>query len=881
MTATPPNDDPRRAQRFEQSQIPTVKPTVGDSAQSSWIDDSRFTPGTLLAGRYRIVGRLGRGGMGEVYRADDLKLGQSVALKFLPEAVAKDAVWLRRFHDEVRIARDVAHPNVCRVYDIGEVDGEHYITMEFVDGEDLTSLLRRIGRLPTDKAVQTARQLCAGVAAAHDKGVLHRDLKPANIMLDGRGHVRITDFGIAALADQVDGKAARAGTPAYMAPEQLAGGEVTQRSDIYGLGLVLYEIFTGREAFAAQAVGQLERLRRTGPPTTPSSYVDDMDPLVERVIMRCLANEPKDRPHSAIAVAAALPGGDPLALALAAGETPSPEMVAEAGEAGGLRPAVAVPCLAAVVIGAVVVIAIASSMSMLRLVPLDKPPAVLADRVEQISADLGYDDRPADRVWGFEQDYGYLEHIRNSDESAERWDRLTTGQPAATRFWYRSSPEAMVPGNTDGRIRWNDPPLQEPGMARARLDPQGRLIRFEAVPPGRAPVSAADSSSPDWSALFADAGLDPGGFTPTTPEWTPSMYCDTRAAWLGVYPDATETVLRIEAGACAGRPVSFRLIAPWEEPPGSPEQMNVGDRIGTAFFLAMFFGVPIAAALIAWRHLRAGRGDRKGAARLALYVFAIAMGGWLFRADHVLAVAEWGLVIRAFGAATGFAVVCWLLYLAIEPYARRYWPQAIISWTRLLAGRFRDPLVGRDILYGCLAAVTILVTINVVVLLTPLAGLPPPTPGAGSSVDVLLGGRYVIGELFEAQTGIGVFIGAFVLLLLLRILLRRPWLANGAFFLILFIPFTDGFTSDYMDWIISAILSAIILVTMIRFGLLSFVVMALVVPLFASFPTTLDFSTWYAGVGLIGPLAALALAGYGFWVALAGRPIFRDELAAA
>ncbi|MHC4219071.1 MAG: serine/threonine-protein kinase [Planctomycetota bacterium] len=857
-----------------------MKPSVGDSAHSSWIDDSRFTPGTLLAGRYRIVGRLGRGGMGEVYRADDLKLGQSVALKFLPETVARDAVWLRRFHDEVRIAREVAHPNVCRVYDIGEVDGEHYITMEFVDGEDLSSLLRRIGRLPTDKAIQTARQLCAGLAAAHDKGVLHRDLKPANLMLDGRGHVRITDFGIAALAEQVDGKPSRAGTPAYMAPEQLAGGEVSQRSDIYGLGLVLYEIFTGREAYAAQSVGQLERLRRTGPPTTPSSYVEDMNPLVERVILRCLANDPKDRPHSAIAVAAALPGGDPLALALAAGETPSPEMVAEAGEAGGLRPAVAVPCLAAMIIGAVVIITISSRLSLLRLVPFDKPPAVLADRAAQIGSTLGYTGKPADRSQGFRTNREYLEHIRNTDESPERWDRLSTGQPAAISYGYRSSPVAMVPENTNGRIGWNDPPFLVPGMTRARLDPRGQLILFEAVPPGRDPAGDGTPGAPDWSSLFADAGLDPAEFTTTTPAWTPPMYCDTRSAWLGVYPDAPDTALRIEAGAYAGRPVSFRLIAPWEEPPGSPNEMDIGDRVGSTIFITLFSVIPIAAGLIAWRHLRAGRGDRKGAARLALYVFAIAMGHWLFTADHVLAFDEMGLVIRAFGAAAGFAVVCWLLYLAIEPYARRYWPHAIISWTRLLAARFRDPLVGRDIMYGCLAAVAILVTINVVLLLTPLAGLPPPTPNLGGSEDVFLGGRYVIGALFEAQTGIGIFIGAFVLLLLLRILLRRPWLANGAFYLLLLVLFTQGFTTDYMDWIISVTLAAIFLVTMIRFGLLSFVVMALVFPLLASFPTTLDLSSWYAGAGLIGPLAALALAGYGFWIALAGRPLFRDELAA-
>src|SRR5579862_9327483 len=150
------------------------------------LEKSRFAPGTMLGGRYRIQGLLGRGGMGEVYRADDLKLNQPVALKFLPEATARNPRLLERFHSEVRIARQVSHPNVCRVYDMSEADGTAYISMEYVDGEDLASLLRRIGRLPGDKAIEIARKLCAGLASAHTKGVLHRDLKPANIMIDGR-----------------------------------------------------------------------------------------------------------------------------------------------------------------------------------------------------------------------------------------------------------------------------------------------------------------------------------------------------------------------------------------------------------------------------------------------------------------------------------------------------------------------------------------------------------------------------------------------------------------------------------------------------------------------------------------------------------------------
>jgi serine/threonine-protein kinase len=157
--------------------------------------EGRFLPGDVLANRYRIIALLGKGGMGEVYRADDLSLGQPVALKFLPELLADSPDAIARFRNEVRVARQVSHPNVCRVYDLGEVDGQYFLSMEYVDGEDLASLLRRIGRIPYDKALDIARQLCAGLAAAHDKGVLHRDLKPGNIMLDGRGQVLLTDSG--------------------------------------------------------------------------------------------------------------------------------------------------------------------------------------------------------------------------------------------------------------------------------------------------------------------------------------------------------------------------------------------------------------------------------------------------------------------------------------------------------------------------------------------------------------------------------------------------------------------------------------------------------------------------------------------------------------
>src|SRR5689334_12593194 len=251
-----PKPDLSRAETVASNSLAGGEPPLARITSVSE-DEGRFVPGTLLGGRYRILSLLGRGGMGEVYRAMDLTLGQSVALKFLPEEASRNQRLLERFHGEVRVARLVSHPNVCRVYDIGEIEGMPFISMEYVDGEDLAGLLTRIGRLPADKAVDTARRLCAGLAAAHDRGVIHRDLKPQNIMMNKRGEVVIMDFGLAAIASELTGAEARNGTPQYMSPEQLKGSVVTAKSDIYALGLVLYELFTGKKPYDAQTVHQL------------------------------------------------------------------------------------------------------------------------------------------------------------------------------------------------------------------------------------------------------------------------------------------------------------------------------------------------------------------------------------------------------------------------------------------------------------------------------------------------------------------------------------------------------------------------------------------------------------------------------------------------
>lgn len=241
-------------------EVEVSPPAVAARAQ----ERRTLAAGSVLANRYRVITLLGRGGMGEVYRAEDMTLAQDVALKFLPEGSGGDADLLERLHAEVRNARQVSHPNVCRVYNIGESEGRHFIAMEYVDGEDLQSLLRRIGRLPPDKAEEIAYQLCAGLAAAHSVGVLHRDLKTSNVMIDGRGRARITDFGLAVRSEEAS-LGEPAGTPAFMAPEMLAGHPGSVQTDLYSLGLILYELFTGKNAFEPDP----QTRKRPDSPTAP------------------------------------------------------------------------------------------------------------------------------------------------------------------------------------------------------------------------------------------------------------------------------------------------------------------------------------------------------------------------------------------------------------------------------------------------------------------------------------------------------------------------------------------------------------------------------------------------------------------------------------
>ena len=679
---SPPDAAPVRS-RTPQAQVRTPEGWLGSPAA---IDHGQFEPGTVLNDRYRITSLLGRGGMGEVYRADDLRLAQPVALKFIRAALAHDAARLTRLHEDVRIARQVSHPNVCRVYDIGECEGRLFLSMEYVDGEDLAASLRRIGRPPEDRAIEITRQLCAALAAAHERGVVHRDLKPANIMLDGAGKVRVMDFGIATVGGE---DPARVGTPAYMAPEQLEGHAATVRSDLYSLGLVLYELFTGRSAVAAA----------TRPVTPPSEIVRSMHPAIERAIMRCLDRQPDRRPSSALAVSALLPGSDPFGVALFAGETPSPEMVAAAGGVDAAYTARA----GVLLLGALLaLLGLAGWMidrsTVAGQTQMRKPAPVLAEYARQVHGLAGAAASAPHEAIGFEYDVGALRWYAAHGGPSESWRRIGAGKPPVVRFWYRASQSRIDPQNPVGPATPTDPPASTPGDVMVELDAEARLLRFTERP-GSLMSSEPTRGAPDWPAFFRAAGLDMQAFSIAPSERTPPFFADTVVTWHGNAPMWPGEALRVDAASLDGRPVSFVVTGPWTE--WQPPSASVAARVAEIVSAAIAAGLVITAVWLAVTNVLGSRADREGAYRVAVLAFLLQVVRWVLEPSHSSEPATEAFRLYM-GLAFGllFAFVVGGAYLGLEPFVRRYWPRALVGWTRLLTGRFRDPVVGRDLLVG-------------------------------------------------------------------------------------------------------------------------------------------------------------------------------------
>jgi hypothetical protein len=852
------------------------------SAASRPFDAGGFAPGTILADRYRIVSLAGRGGMGEVYRADDLRLGQPVALKFLPASLENDTVARERLLAEVRGARTVSHPNVCRVYDVGDVGGRVFLTMEYIDGEDLASLLRRIGKLPAAKALEVARQLCAGLAAAHEKGLLHRDLKPANVMIDGRGQARITDFGLALrFEDDLEptrpGQASAvgrdvvdlAGTLAYMAPERFAGTPATVQSDLYALGLILYETYTGKPAFKANSVLEWERAHSDSAPTNPSALASDVEPSVERVILRCLEKDPARRPSSAAQVAGALPGGDPLAAAIAAGETPSPELVAASGEEGTLPRWQAWAWLVACLVAIATVPFTFLPFSVTEYVAFDLSPDALQAKAREVLQRLGYSDTPADRAWWFradEEEIARISRMRPAEAAAE----LRGGAPGPLRFCYRESPATMVPTGTWrmvgitvlGTVSATDP-FPTAGDVYLELDLAGRLVGLRVVPPVFG--EPQPSSGVNWTTVLDAARLGaPEAFTPAAPRWWPDSAADAREAREGVL--AGERV-RVEAAARAGRPIFFRALRRWNAPARDSwtlvkSRPDLTSASSTASTL-LGWTVLIALATVARRNIALGRVARTGARRVAVGAMLVQAVGAILIAHPSI-----GLAADLLPQALFLGLLAWLSYVGLEPAVRRTWPHLLIASTRLVEGRWRDPLVGRAVLAGMLVGLVNAAPYSLMLL--RLLDLSGSGPVLGSYSDSLAGGWSFAGSLILVSAiSLIMTLTLLGLLIVARLIARRAavaWLVfAGTFLVCIFLSIRDSRSSAISSWLLlpAAVWAAGLWIWVFwRHGALALATAWCVYYLAILAPWTLHLSRWYAWRQWV---VLAVIAGLAFW----------------
>lgn len=864
---------------FENKESLTVNQTTGE------INNGKFVAGTVLDERYRIIGLLGKGGMGEVYKAEDLKLNQVVALKFLPEKLEKNADALKRFIGEVRTARQVSHANVCKVYDIGDIDGKHFLSMEFIDGDDISQLLRRIGRLPSDKASEISRQICFGLHAIHDAGILHRDLKPANVIIDANGKARITDFGIAGIEEEISKEEICVGTPAYMSPEQITGKEVTTRSDIYSLGLLLYEIFTGQQAINADSFEELIEKHKTTKPTNPSSFVENIDPIVEKTINRCLEKNPNERPKSALQVALALPGGNPLEAAIAAGETPSPEMVAAAPKQGALKPLVALGVLTIFFMTSFILIAMNQGWEAYTITPFQKSPELLAEKSREILDKFGYKDVPIDEDYEFVQDESFLQYYglaENKHDLPPRKELIRSGQPFDLYFLYRQSPNYLEPIDSIA-VNESEPPLTSPNMVNLKLDARGRMFEFIAVPPQTSLPS--ENNELNWKEVFNEAGLDFDKFKETESNLTPPVFADKRHAWMGGLADFPNIPIRVETAEFNGKLVYFRIVAPWDS---SEKQYfwseNSFKKFGIILLILSFTAAFIGSFILAYRNIKVGRGDLRGGLKLTSFLFLLALAGQIIQADHVPTVwGELSIIYEAISYAGITAIIVGLMYIALEPFVRRSWSEMLISWSRLMAGDFRDPMVGRDILVGGLMGLGHLAGIHIAMttfqvyvgkfdVVVSFYKLAPLNSVAG------LFGTFMDNIVTNTAMGlIAVFIAFFFFLITGKKYLGV--LAVGLLFLILQLLIVIS-TFNWLLTIGSIVNSICLIIALGRHGLLGVISFWFFFEAIYLYPITFDTSSFYFPQSMLTLVILFGIAIYAFYISLAGQPIFQKTLLA-
>jgi hypothetical protein len=507
------------------------------------------------------------------------------------------------------------------------------------------------------------------------------------------------------------------------------------------------------------------------------------------------------------------------------------------------------------------------------------PRDALADRASQTLKKLGYGGGVADRAMGFDFDVDYLQWAQKNGPPAW-WTDLRIGRPAAVIFWYRTSPETLAPSSPASRVSARDPSLILPGMHHLSLDTEGRLVEFHSVPSAIAlENSAADSS---WPALFEAADLDMKTFSPATPRWLPSVYADATAAWEGPMAGRADMRVRIEAASYRNHPVSFRIVWPWTVPPHTDASQQTSlqrltDAISIASYLAMLAG----GILLARRNLRAHRSDRRGAARFAIAVAIASVAFNLFRATHAAnASIETPQIFGALAFGVYNGAVVWIYYLAIEPYARRFWPDALLGWTRLMSGRVRDPRVGRELLIGLVfGAIAVLFDLSKLVPMALGWRIPGLTVGNGlpylNGVPSLLAQwlNIVIESLSSAPVVALVF-------LVPRLLLKRPRTALVVGFLALLLLMNRGnvISGNWFDRYNNVGFTLLLSFVIHRYGLLATATTMFVDNIFIDTPLTTNLAAWWSAPMIASLILLSAVACFAYAAARVGQPLFGQVL---
>jgi serine/threonine-protein kinase len=636
-----------------------------------------------------------------------------------------------------------------------------------------------------------------------------------------------------------------AGTPAYMAPEQLAHGKTSVQSDLYALGLILYELFTGETAAKAASIPDLLRSHERSSLTASSRYPDAIDPIVERIISRCLAKNPTDRPNSIHAVAASLPGGDPLQAALAAGETPSPEMVAAAGETGGLKLLTGTVLLASIclVLAALPFVADWRDAFGASRLKTGKEPIVLKSAARELIDSLGFNEAPAVSVFGYSS---------NLDE--ERY------------FWYRQSSQPMLPRLSDfwdlpasWKVTTDNPSPFEPGMVSLQFDLEGRLQSLLAIPVAERREDLLDKE-PNWDALLVAAGIDADDCEPIDDESPrshrlPPLRVDLARRWRA--QTSGDGPLEVLMAARDGRIVYFDRDASSGEGHSFGRSSLSTQRVANAFYVSLMIGFT---GLLALRNLRLHRADTQGALRCSLYYFVVDLTLWIVAVPHLGSISASAI----YGAnyliySTAKAMRLWMFYVAVEPFIRRFWPDVLVSWSRILVGRLRDPLVGRDLLVGCLLGSSwALVTVA-----TSSVEIPPGSIGTVKAIFAHV--------LNTHQWGLHAGMSLMAFLLLSRLLFRNTWLAAAAFVLVMTMIFHPPNAAT--DLTIRVVLvSATLAALYIRLGLVAAISTVISIVLLIGVVQTYDFEAWYSAGSKLTLTAVFAVSAFGFYTStLAGQ----------